>query len=393
MIACTRHFFCSLIIGLSFLIQSPAKAGLSCSDLFNSKIPGSEGFLDLQAAQKTQTRGQKILAWIQNLVRFGRPDFKTKHYEIWIAENKDHPPLYNRKELVQIVSRKMTELVTLLQISGFELKYPIKIVVENSAQSIAIRAGERSKNFVWRLMQLEPMVLPAYLIGIPARLQYFRELAPLNEKSKLIKAILFTKANEFFHFIQHPFAILHELAHATQDDNRMISPYWSEARSDFIAYALSGIEELVFPGGFKVERWNEADGVMIEETEILSRSLKSPTIETIDKIVPSYEEFHKNSQIISSSLYEMSRIVGAQKILKMIQWIDSQKSINLPNRIYLDDSKSGHFMNKSVAETIQHDLVATCRIIEKAIKAMNFSSALERHLLQILESRGLLVPS
>ena len=287
----------------------------------------------------------------------------------------------------------MNELVVAMKIAGFEFKYPLQIVIENSLDTIAIRTSGTDKiQSTWVDHNGGAFVHAARWVGLKFNSKKVVPLEPWISKKQQGLAVVFTKANEIFHFLQNPFTIVHELTHTTENPDSHNSRYWSEARSDFVAFAITGIGELILPGGIKIEILNSENQVVIERREVL-RSLKNPTVANTRDVIPRYNQYHLNSQPISAALFEMSQKVGLEKALAIIHFIDRRKFPAIPDRTEFDDIDIGHFIGLSVARTIQHDLKKTGEVLEIAIRAMNFTPATQNQLLKILENRGLLVPN
>ena len=117
-----------------------------------------------------------------------------------------------------------------------------------------------------------------------------------------------------YHVVQNKFAAAHEIAHATENADSHQDLMWREGRADFLAYVATGIADVYH---------------LIKDDLTLVRSLKEPTVPSVDDIVPKLGAYHLNSQVISSLLYEIARSIGIRHALAFVKWMDDRRHTDL----------------------------------------------------------------
>lgn len=117
--------------------------------------------------------------------------------------------------------------------------------------------------------------------------------------------LVLTAVSPTYHSLQNKFLLAHEMAHLTQNLKSPLGAMWLEAHADFLAFAATGIADLIFPEGLHREIM-KSDGSTEMRTLTTLRSLSDPSVRTAQDVLPSLREYHRNSQVISSTLFEMS---------------------------------------------------------------------------------------
>jgi hypothetical protein len=165
------------------------------------------------------------------------------------------------------------------------------------------------------------------LIGIPGLLGNRTLFIGLTERGgfeEMPKFLVLPAVTRTYHSLQNRYVVAHELAHVTENPNSHRDMLWREARADFMAYAITGETDLVFPEGIDVEQVRD-DGSTYKRRMTRIRSLREPTVDSIERLHPRLGAYHHNSQITSSALFQLARRIGRERVIEFVRWMDRRE--------------------------------------------------------------------
>lgn len=216
---------------------------------------------------------------------------------------------------------------------GFNFQSYIQVLVEAHTNAIKQLVLEENHKEKWVNHESNtPWVnYMGELIGIPNILGFSSVFFGKSNNmgfSNMPRILVLNAFSKTYHFLSNRYIIAHELGHITEIKSSHLSLIWREARADLLAYLMTGETRAFIPEGIIMETVR-SNGITYKETKTTIRSLLDPTVPSIDFIYPYINAYHYNSEIISSTLYEMSQKLGTQKLIDFILWMDGLKDTNL----------------------------------------------------------------
>lgn len=220
----------------------------------------------------------------------------------------------------------LNDLVSSYTEMGFLLNSFLQVLVEahhNATADLGFKNGQirfidRSSNTPW-------VGNVRNFVGIPNVFGGWSLFTGILEKNSFVnlpRILVLPAMSSTHHSIEDKFIIAHELAHVTQNDLSHSDLMWLEARADFLAYLTTGQTEVYFPDGIEIDIVSN-DGSITKKVVKTVRSISNPTISNIDQIFINLNAYHHNSQIISSTLFEIAQSLGRERSIELIKWMDA----------------------------------------------------------------------
>ncbi|MCB0356620.1 MAG: hypothetical protein KDD40_06415, partial [Bdellovibrionales bacterium] len=211
--------------------------------------------------------------------RIGLPSSKGDNFDIRIISSWRQDSQWSNSKLNNAALENVSSLRAELNRLGFLTKKYINVLVEKHVGAVgSLKSGIRTSIFIGP----HPMVtIPRFFggksmfLGSSKKQDSFENIAPT-----LILAALTPN----YHSVFSRFTIAHELAHASEpiylsepsdSSYQHYSLIWSEGRADFLAYAISGVSEILWPSGISSTIYS-ADGKRTQTTDAQGRSLRNP---------------------------------------------------------------------------------------------------------------------
>ena len=117
--------------------------------------------------------------------------------------------------------------------------------------------------------------------------------------------------------------IAHEIAHLIETPHT--SRIWAEARSDAMAFLITGRTDVRLPAPIDMVRMDPQGNRREEKTDLM-RDIARPVVQNLNDVVPSTHAYHDNSTIISHVLYRTSHELDPHFTVGLIHWMDAQSS-------------------------------------------------------------------
>jgi len=356
-------FFSALVFG--------QKLDLACSSALKGRTYSF--FRPIQSVREA------FPAWLSRY----RQAYKERWFDIYILSEDLNKNSFSPLKLKKTTAGKIKKFHKAYEALGFFPSEFIHALVE--AHPHAMRVFQTTDPVGWvKSKDTVPFVtsfFKGYCIAIPTHSGgWLRFGHPYYGSSGQNDKILAVRAlSETYHTLENDFVLAHELAHTTEKEAAFFSLTWIEARADFLAYAITGETEVVFPEGLAIEEITPT-GDFSQNVLFTVRSLTNPTVPDVDSL--SFE-YHKNSQVISSALYEIANKIGMNAVISLILWMDSQ-------------DMSGEIMHVCAST----DLAANRRCIlemfhkigmflRKGLEAVSLTPPQKREILSILEKKGI----
>lgn len=154
---------------------------------------------------------------------------------------------------------------------------------------------------------------------------FFGDMKSDQTLSQMPRILVLKAYTPQLHSLFNPFTIAHELAHDSEIPGSPRALLWIEARSDFLAFAVTGKNENIWPSGFSkvIYDINGNENITSAETK---RSLINPDVEYFNDLIANRHAYHENSLIISSFLFRLSNKFNLETVLSFVRWMDEQES-------------------------------------------------------------------
>jgi hypothetical protein len=217
----------------------------------------------------------------------------------------------------------------------------VLVIVETHPQAILLGDPNDTKQPLYARQQVLPGIgkaeSPFFYVNQGGRWDWVGNLLMVQEQQPAL--LLLTALSPKSHTLDEKFMLYHELAHLTERAGSKKSRLWREARSDFLAWALTGESELSYPPELtRLEdssthhlRSDPLDHVKVPSPRPVIRSLVKPTVAHVDDLVPELAAYHANSQILSATLVRIAESFSPKLIYDLIAWIDRLPDEAIPD--------------------------------------------------------------
>ncbi|MBK8201311.1 MAG: hypothetical protein IPK68_02920 [Bdellovibrionales bacterium] len=335
----------------SLVAGAPVGANLLCSDLL---------------ARRSFILSHPISSLRENLaalVSRVRPVHKSDRFDVRILSESMRRNIYSPAKLKETTVQEVNGLLDTYENLGFSFRSFLQVLVESHPNAM----GQLGLSGAGKIMWTDTAVATPWvgnareLIGIPnllGRRSLFVGRTDKGGYGDIPRFLVLPAVSSTYHSLQNDFVLAHELAHETENTKSHRDLMWREGRADFLAFAITGKTEVVFPEGIELELVRE-DGSTYKQKLTVARSLTSPSVADANHIMPHLASYHYNSQIMSSALYEISQKVGMSRAIELVKWMDSLTGDEVIP--YLEPKPQGEFEAKKQTEYIDHDNLTLVR--------------------------------
>lgn len=264
----------------------------------------------LPSAHAASPLCSKALIWDRIATLKAQYLFPLAHegrFTVYGAASSYGESTFSLVKLTRRTARDLLENIDAFERIGIRLHPYFDVVIE--AHSRAIGVGDDlhpSHATPWIAVEnIDRVYLPK--LSLPRRKIGWNGFFGTPDAHRIARTLVLPADVSGMHAIEHRFAIAHEMAHLTPGNDENLFPPWFEARADFLAFVLTGIDE-----------------VRSNDGQTLHRSLKNPAVTTVSGLDPKAESYHRNSTLISGLLHRLDSKFGVERALGFVHWMDER---------------------------------------------------------------------
>jgi hypothetical protein len=268
--------------------------------------------------------------------KLGLSSAKYENFDVRIVSQWGHRSKWSSRELLEAAAKQIILSRKVLDGLGFKSEHYINVLIEKHPGTI--------NSPVYGEVGTSLSTGPLAFIRTPNILG-FRSLfwgsAKRDDTFETMPRTLLLKALTYdYNAAFSPFSIAHELAHDTELSSSLRSLIWIEARADFLAYAVTGLSEVIWPAGISAIVY-DAFGKRMTTHNSTHRSLKAPRVSAKKELIANSNAYHENSELISSLLFQLSNQFGLELSLNFLRWMDQQEPSTLDLKIETSQREFG----------------------------------------------------
>lgn len=260
------------------------------------------------------------------LVSRVKPTYQATSFDLRILSTDRRKTVFLPKVLRARAIQEVTDLQSAYRQIGFSFRSFVQVLVEAHPGAMGQLGLSESGKFIWKDTAGDtPWVGSAIQFIVIPGLFRDRDLfvgrthrKGFQDKPRILAIPAVTST---YHSIENRFLIAHELAHLTENSHGHRDLMWREARADFLAFLTTGHTDVVLPEGIELEMVRK-DGSIFKQKVTTVRSMSQPSIASVGELWPSLGAYHRNSQILSSALYNLEQMISRDRAIEFVKWMD-----------------------------------------------------------------------
>lgn len=245
-----------------------------------------------------------------------QPDFDVRIVSQWGGRSQ-----WSNQELKQAAIKSVSETKAALKNLGFSHGHYLNVLVEKHPDAISSPVYSTGTCLAAGAFG---MVTTPNILGF--RSLFFGDTKKEDTFENMPRTLVLKALTSQYHSLFSPFSVAHELAHDSEPNGSPRSWIWIEARADFLAFAVTGKREIVWPAHEGALIFDDFGNMSTTDHEEVKRSMLMPRVQHVRNLVPNQSAYHENSEIISSFLFRLARAHGLETALKFVRWMDIQES-------------------------------------------------------------------